>query len=67
MIDRSNETLCAARDYMVSELLGGLDNPKTNRGACVWTLCDGREIELRVSIRNSPQLEVLNKQKTNMR
>ena len=38
MIDHSSEVLCAVRDYMVSELLGGLENPKTSRGACVWTL-----------------------------
>ena len=59
----TDEALCAVRDYMVSELLGGFKNPKTNKGGYVWTLGDGREVELRVSIRNSPQLEVLNKQK----
>lgn len=61
--DCTDEALCAVRDYMVLELLGGIENPKTNEGGYVWTLSDGREVELRVSIRNSPKSEVLNKLK----
>lgn len=54
--DCTDEALCAVRDYMVSELLGGTENPKTNTGGYEWGLKDGRIVELRVSIKE-PQKE----------
>lgn len=46
----TDEALCAVRDYMVHECLGGLACPKGSAGGYEWTLKDGRTVELRVSI-----------------
>ena len=34
--DCTDEALRVVRDYMASQLLGGLKNPKTNTGGYVW-------------------------------
>lgn len=48
----TDEVLCAARDYMVQELLGGLDCTKAQSSGYEWTLKDGRVVELRVTIKD---------------
>lgn len=47
----SDEAICAVRDYMVQELLGGLRCIKGTTGGYDWTLKDGRTVELRVTIK----------------
>lgn len=47
----TDEALCAVRDYMVMELLGGTDCTKAKSSGYEWTLKDGRTVELRVSIK----------------
>lgn len=47
----TDEALCAVRDYMVQELLGGTDCKKNNTGGYEWDLKDGSIVELRVTIR----------------
>lgn len=46
----TNEALCAVRDYMVMELLGGTECTKATSSGYEWTLKDGRTVELRVTI-----------------
>lgn len=53
--DCTDEALCAVRDYMVLELLGGTKNPHTNTGGYEWMLKDGKIVELRVSIKQPKQ------------
>lgn len=48
----TDEALCAVRDYMVQECLGGLNSEKT-KGGYEWTLKDGRVVELCVMIREN--------------
>lgn len=48
----TDEALCAVRDYMVQELLGGLRCIKGMTGGYDWTLKDGRTVELRVTIKD---------------
>lgn len=48
----TDEALCAVRDYMVQELLGGIECEKATTGGYVWSLKDGREVELRVTIKD---------------
>ena len=48
----TDEALCAVRDYMVSELLGGIKCTKAVSSGYEWTLKDGRKIELRVTIKD---------------
>lgn len=47
----TDEALCAVRDYMVKELLGGIDCTKAVSSGYEWTLHDGRTVELRVTIK----------------
>lgn len=47
----TDEALCAVRDYMVSELLGGTDCSKATSSGYEWTLKDGRTVELRVTVK----------------
>ena len=49
----TDEALCAVRDYMVQELLGGIDCHKATSSGYEWTLKDGRTVELRVTIKES--------------
>ena len=46
----TDEALCAVRDYIVQECLGGLHGDK-NTGGYEWTLKDGRIVELLVNIK----------------
>lgn len=48
----TDEAINAVRDYMVQELLGGLDCRKTNTGGYEWKLKDGRFVELRVTVKD---------------
>lgn len=47
----TDEALCAVRDYMVKELLGGIGCTKATSSGYAWTLKDGRIVELRVTIK----------------
>lgn len=47
----TDEALCAVRDYMVQECLGGLHGDKLT-GGYEWSLKDGRIVELRVTIKD---------------
>ena len=47
----TDEALCAVRDYMVAQLLGGVECAKGKTSGYEWTLNDGRVVELRVSIK----------------
>ena len=47
----TDEALCAVRDYMVMELLGGTKCAKATSSGYEWTLKDGRTVELRVTIK----------------
>lgn len=48
----TDEAINAVRDYMMIDLLGGIDGDQTT-GAYEWTLKDGRVVELRVSIKEN--------------
>ena len=45
----TDEALCAVRDYLVQECLGGLNGSESS-GGYEWTLKDGRVVKLLVSI-----------------
>ena len=47
----TNEALCAVRDYLVQECLGGLQGDKSS-GGYKWALKDGRVVKLLVAIEN---------------
>ena len=47
----TEEAIESVRDYMVMELLGGFDCQKTSSSGWSWTLKDGRNVELRVTIK----------------
>lgn len=47
----TDECLGAVCDYMIMELLGGLDCSKGRSGGYEWDLKDGRTVELRVTIK----------------
>ena len=47
----TDEALCAVRDYMVQELLGGVGCKKAVSSGYEWDLKDGRVVELRVTIK----------------
>ena len=47
----TEEAVCAVRDYMVQELLGGIGCTKATSSGYAWTLKDGRIVELRVTIK----------------
>lgn len=48
----TDEAICAVRDYMVDQLLGGLQCLKGTTSGYEWTLKDGRTVELRVTIKD---------------
>ena len=50
--DCTDESINAVRDYMVSELLGGISCSNGNTGSYEWKLKDGRTVELRITISN---------------
>lgn len=45
----TDEALCAVRDYLIQECLGGLHGDKSS-GGYEWTLKDGRVVKLLVVI-----------------
>ena len=47
----TDEALCAVRDYMVQELLGGIECTEAKSSGYEWTLKDGRIVELSVTIK----------------
>lgn len=47
----TDKAINAVRDYMVQELLGGLDCSKATSSGYQWTLKDGRVAELRVTVK----------------
>ena len=51
----TDEALCAVRDYMVQELLGGTDCKKAVSSGYEWKLKDGRVVELRVTIKEGTE------------
>ena len=46
----TEEALCAVRDHMIAQLLGGIECDKAKTGGYRWMLKDGRVVELRISI-----------------
>lgn len=48
----TDEAICAVRDYIVKDCLGGLNCEKAMSGGYEWTLKDGRVLELRVTIKS---------------
>jgi hypothetical protein len=46
----TDEAINAVRDYMVGELLGGLQCTKAKQSGYEWTLKDGRIVKLLVEI-----------------
>ena len=53
----TDEALCAVRDYMVQELLGGTECRKATSSGYVWKLKDGRVVELRVTIKDDEPMD----------
>ena len=51
----TDEAISAVRDYMVQELLGGLDCSKATTSGYEWTLKDGRVVELRVTVKEKEE------------
>ena len=47
----TEEAICAVRDYMVQECLGGFDCKESNTGGYEWKTKDGRILELRVTMK----------------
>lgn len=50
--DCTDEALCAVRDYLVTECLGGIECSKAKSGGYEWKLKNGRAVELRVTIKD---------------
>ena len=46
----TDEAINSVRDYMVQELLGGVDCKKNNKSGYEWTLNDGRIVKLMIQI-----------------
>lgn len=44
------EAICAVRDWMLQDLLSKEDRLKATTSGYVWTLDDGREVELWISV-----------------
>ena len=51
----TDEAIEAVRDYMVDELLGGLNCSKSNKGGYSWKLKDGRYVNLKIEKGNRQQ------------
>lgn len=47
----TDEAINAVRDYMLQELLGGIDCRKGVSSGYEWPLKDGRVVELRISVK----------------
>ena len=52
----TDEAISAVSDYMVQELLGGLDCSKATSSGYEWTLKDGRVVELRVTVKEKDEV-----------
>lgn len=48
--DCTEEAIMAVRDYMVDDLLGGINCSKKNKSGYTWKLKDGRNVTLEVRI-----------------
>ncbi len=48
----TDEAICAVRNYMVTELLGGLNCANATSSGYEWSLKDGRKVELRVTVKD---------------
>lgn len=48
----TDEAINAVRDYMIEELLGGVECSKGKTGGWQWTMKDGRTVELRVTVKD---------------
>lgn len=53
----TDEAIASVRDYMVQELLGGIDCKNATSSGYEWTLKDGRIVELRVTIKEKQENE----------
>lgn len=53
----TDEAICAVRDYLVQELLGGLHCKKATSSGYEWNLKDGRTVEMRVTIKDGEKLD----------
>ena len=49
----TDEAINAVRDYMVTELLGGVSCSKGSTGGYSWKLKNGKTVELRISIKDN--------------
>lgn len=49
----TEEAIEAVRDYMVDDLLGGLECANGTCGGYSWHLKDGREVQLKIEIKDS--------------
>lgn len=52
----TDEAINAVRDYMVDELLGGIDCKKDIKSGYEWTLEDGRVVKLLIEITESEKV-----------
>ena len=48
--DCTDEAINAVRDFMVDDLLGGIDCSKRNKSGYTWNLKDGRKVTLEIRI-----------------
>lgn len=53
----TDEAINAVRDYMVDELLGGVDCKKAIKSGYEWTLEDGKIVKLLVEIQNVEKMK----------
>jgi len=51
--DCTEEAIISVRDYMVDDLLGGINCSKKNKSGYTWKLKDGREVTLEIRIEDS--------------
>lgn len=47
----TEKAIVAVRDYMILNLLGGIECRKARKSGYAWTLKDGRTVELEVTIK----------------
>ena len=53
----TDEAISAVRDWMIQDLLGSTECRKASTSGYIWDLKDGREVELRITIRNGTNNE----------
>lgn len=54
--DATDEAIVAVRDYMIDELLGGLDCSKASSSGWEWN-GDSGTVELRITIKNNKNIK----------